>query len=115
MLTLILLLIVGSGLAYLSHNNLTPVAVKVGPYVFAGVPLFYVIIGALLTGLVLAYVISLIQTISASLTIRGKEKEISKNKNEVLELTKRVHKLELENEKLRKDSPTAKPQDPNAL
>lgn len=91
-----------------------PVSVNFGPYVFSGVPLFYVIICSLLTGLVLSYVINLVHAAFASLKIRGKEKEIKKNKNEVLELTKRVHQLELENEKLKHNS-NAQSDDPNSL
>jgi uncharacterized integral membrane protein len=114
MLTLILLLIVGSALAYISQYNLTPVSLNLGYYVFSDMPLFYVIIGSLLTGLILATLIHSFRDISASLTIRNKRKEIKKNKNEVLELTRRVHQLELENEKL-KHAPRKEPKDKNSL
>lgn len=114
MIILILFLTAGSILAYLSRDNLIPVSVKLGTYTFSDVPLFYVIIGSLVTGLVLSYLISLIHDISHALLIRGKEKEIKQNKNEVLELTKRVHQLELENEKLKHYS-RVEPEDPNAL
>ena len=113
-LVLILLLAVGSGLVYLSRFNFTPVTVNLGYYVFADIPLFYVITGSLLLGLVLSYVFYLINAISAHLKLKGKESEIKKNKDEVLELTKRVHQLELENEKLKNGSSTAEV-DPKAL
>ena len=114
MLLLILFLVVGSSLAYVSHDNLMMVSVHVGPYVFSKIPLFYVIIGSMLTGLVLSYVINLVPSISSYLALRGKENEIKKNKSEVLELTKRVHQLELDNEKL-KHRTVAEPDDQNAL
>lgn len=114
MLILILLLVVGSILVYISKYNFTPVSIALGPYVFSDIPLFYVIIGSLIAGLLLSYGIYLIRSISTSLTLRGKDKEIKKNKDEVLELTKRVHQLELDNEKL-KNGPSIEPQDPNAL
>ncbi len=104
MLILILLLIVGSVLAYLSQHNFMPVAVHVGPYVFSDIPLFYVIMGSLVTGLMLSYLFYLAHMISNSFTLRGKNNQIKKNKNEVLELTKRVHQLELENEKMKHNS-----------
>jgi|SRR5579859_1066951 len=122
MLILILFLIVGSILAYISKNNLELVSVHIGSYVVSNVPLFYVIIGSLLIGLVFSYIIYIIHSISASLALRSKDHEIKKNKDEVLELTKRVHQLELENEKLKrsfgsgsKRSPSTEPEDPNAL
>jgi len=111
---LIIFLIIGSVLAYISNDNLMQVAVNVGPYSFAEIPLFYVIIGSFITGLVLAYVIHLFHDISTSFVIRGKKNEIKKNKNEALELTKRIHQLELENEKL-KHAPSTEPDDRNAL
>lgn len=114
MLMLILLLVVGSVLAYLSQHNLMPVAVNIGPYLFSDIPLFYVIVGSLLTGLALSYVIYLVHDISTSFKLRGKESQIKKKRNEVLELTKRVHQLELENEKL-KHSPTIEVEDSHSM
>lgn len=114
MLILILLLVVGSIFVFISKYNFVPVTINLGPYVFSDIPLFYVIIGSLVVGLVLSYVVYLVHAISNSFTLRGKDHEIKKNKDEVLELTKRVHQLELENEKL-KHSPSLEPEDSNAL
>lgn len=113
MLILILFLIVGSLLAYISQRNLMPVIVNIGPYIFTDIPLFYVIVGSLLIGLILSYIIILAKDASNSWKLHGKENVIKKKKDEVAQLTKRVHQLELENEKL-KHSP-AEPEDPNAL
>jgi len=114
MLTLILFLIAGAGLAYISSSNLMPVSLYVGPYVLSDVPLFYVIIGSVVTGLALSYIIYITHAIGNAWVLRGTKKEISQTKDEVLELTKRVHQLELENEKL-KHSPSKEPSDRNAL
>ncbi len=114
MLVLILSLIVGSLLVYISKYNFQPVSVNLGFTVFSGIPLFYIIVGSLVIGLVLSYVFSLIQSISTSFILHGKNLEIKKNKGEVLELTKRVHQLEIKNEKLGKDS-GIEPGDRNAL
>ncbi len=114
MLILILLLVVGSILVYISRFNFVPVSVNLGIVSISDIPLFYVIAGSLIVGLVLSYIVYLFNSISTSFTLRGKNKEIKKNKDEVLELTKRVHQLELENEKL-KHSPTNEPEDANAL
>ena len=104
MFALILLLIVGTCLVYISKFNFIPVSVNLGFYTFSDIPLFYVIVGSLLTGLVLSYVVYLINSIFTSFTLYGKENEIKKNKNEVILLNKRIHALELENEKLLKIS-----------
>ena len=56
---------------------------------------------------------NLFHSISTSLVLHGKNKEIKVYKDEVLELTKRVHQLELENEK-QKNNPE-EPEDPKSL
>ena len=114
MLVLILLLVVGSGLVYISRFNFTPVTVNLGIYSISDIPLFYVIVGSLITGLVLSYLVYIVNSIFTSFKLRGKDKEIRKRKDELLELTKRIHQLELENEKL-KHEPSIEPEDVNAL
>jgi uncharacterized integral membrane protein len=91
MLIIILFLIIGSLAVYISRFNYTPVTVNLGFYTFSNIPLFFVIIGSLLIGLILSYLVYLIRSISTSFAFRGKNKEIKKEKDEVLELTKRVH------------------------
>lgn len=114
MLVLILLLVVGSTLVYVSKYNFSLVSVNLGVVVISNVPLFYVIIGSVVFGLVLSYLVYLIRSVSTSLTLRGKNKEIKKDKEEILELVKRVHQLELKNEK-QKNGENLEPADPNAL
>jgi uncharacterized integral membrane protein len=114
MLVLILILIVGSVLVYISTFNFTPVTVNLGLHTFSNIPLFYVIVASLLVGLILSYLVYLVHSISTSFAFHGKNKEIKKEKDEVLELTKRVHQLELENEKLKLDS-NSNSEDSNSL
>jgi uncharacterized integral membrane protein len=114
MLVLILLLVVGSVLVYISKFNFAPVTVNLGFYTFSNIPLFYVIVASVIFGLVLSYFVYLVRSISTSFTMRGKNKEIKENKEEVLELTKNVHQLELANEK-QKNNTKPEPQDKNAL
>ena len=114
MLEIIFSLIVGTLLVYISRYNFQPVSVNLGFTVFSGIPLFYIIVGSLLIGMVLSYLVSVIKSISTSFVLHGKNVEIKKNKGEVLELTKRVHQLEIKNEKLGKES-GIEPDDRNAL
>jgi len=115
MFTLILFLILGSAMVYLAQNNLTPVTLHLSTYVFSGIPLFYIIIGSLLTGLGLAYLSYLVGSIFTGFTIRGKDKKIKQTKDEIVDLTKRIHQLELENERLKNNSTIVEPSDKNAL
>ena len=112
---LILLLVVGTVMVYLAQNNLILVTLHLGPYVFSDIPLFYVIIGSLLVGLGLAYLFYLINSIFMAFSMRRKDKKIKQGKNEIVDLTKQIHKLELENERLKNNSTDIEPQDKNAL
>jgi uncharacterized membrane protein len=112
---LILLLVVGAVMVYLAQNNLMPVTMHLGATVITNIPLFYVIIGSLLTGLVLAYFIYLINSIFTAFTMHGKDNKIKQGKSDIVDLTKQIHKLELENERLKNNSTVVEPQDKNAL
>lgn len=112
---LILLILIGGVMAYLSQNNMMPVTLRLGSYVFSGIPLFYIIIGSLLTGLGLAYLIYLVNSILTAFTMHGKDNKIKEGKSEIVDLTKRIHQLELENERLKNNSTVIGPRDKNAL
>ncbi len=91
------------------------VTLHFGPYLFSGIPLFYIIIGSLLIGLGFSYFIALIRSISTGFTIRGKDNKIKQTKGEIVDLTKQIHQLELENERLKNNSTVIESQDKNAL
>ena len=105
MLNIILLLIVGSALTYVSQYNLTVVSVDLGLYQIRDIPLFYVIVGSVLIGLVLAYLLQLARDILTYFELRRKSKQIQASQAEILDLTKTVHQLELQNEKLKHIGP----------
>jgi lipopolysaccharide assembly protein A len=115
MLILITLLIIGSVMVYLAQNNLTPVALHLGANVFSGIPLFYIIIGSLLIGLGLSYLLSTVNTIISGFKMRRKDSAIKRSNTDIVNLTKRIHQLELENERLKNNSPDHQPPDKNAL
>lgn len=112
---LILLLVVGSVMAYLSQNNLMPVPLHLGTYTFSDIPLFYIIIGSLVMGLVLAYLIFLVNSIFTAISMHGKDNKIKQGKSDIVSLTKRIHQLELENERLKNNTTVIEPKDTNAL
>lgn len=115
MLFIILFIVVGSLIAYIAQFNLTPVTVNLGYYVSPEIPLFYVIVGSFLTGLILAYLFYLVNSFFARMTIRSKNAEIKETRTEVVGLTKRVHQLEIDNERLRKQLPEESNQDDDSL
>lgn len=71
------------------------------------------VVGSLLVGLILSYLVQLLINIFTYFEIRGKTREIKTGKDEILNLTKTVHQLELENERLKHTD--AEVSDPNSL
>lgn len=114
MLTLILLLVFGSGIAFLALQNTGYVTLTLLNDTFPNVPLYLVIIGSMLVGVLLTYIIHLVGSISTALTIHGKDNKIKESENDLTQMTKKTHQLELENESLKKDGPVAR-SDNNAL
>ncbi len=104
MVSLILLLILASGIAFFSQQNTMQVTVTFLQYSFPNLPLFYVMIASMLLGIFLAYIVHIGQSISTALTISEKTKKNKKLKQTLLELVKKNHQLELENVRLKKDS-----------
>jgi len=107
MLTLILLLVFGSGMAFLAFQNSAPVTLTFLNYTFPDVSLFLVILGSMLVGALMVYIIHLVNSISTAFTMHGKDNKIKESEKDLTQLTKKAHQLELENESLKKDSPTA--------
>lgn len=115
MLTLIFLLVTASLFAYIAQNNFMLVTLHLGTYELSNIPLFYIIMGSLLVGLVLSYFMQVARSIMTAFTMQGKNNTIKQGNRDIVDLTKRIHQLELENEKLKNNSSTREPRDQNAL
>ncbi len=76
-------------------------------YTISNIPTYIVVIGSLLVGLLLSWIISLVNDISNGLVMRGKENKIKDYRKESADLTKRIHQLELENTRLKAETNTA--------
>lgn len=103
MLFLIFLLILGFSISFLSLQNTQLVSLRFLEYSLSDLPLYYVIIGAILTGISLAYVIYLFHAISTGLTIRAQKNQLKEEKMKNAEFIKTIHQLELENARLKKE------------
>jgi len=107
MASLILTIIFGLIIAYFATLNTSSVSLYLPNYTISSLPLYIVVVGAMLIGLLLAWIISIANNISTGFTIRGKENKIRDYKKEIADLTKRIHQLELENTKLEAGSDTS--------
>jgi uncharacterized membrane protein YciS (DUF1049 family) len=104
MFALIILVVFGIGVAFFATQNTQAISITLANYPLTGVPLYLIVLGSLLLGFVVSWVISLADVISSALKIHGKENTIKDDKKQISELTKKVHQLELENERLKAES-----------
>lgn len=101
MLTLVITVALGLAFAFFSTQNTAPVPVYFGNYYIPSVPLYLVAAVPLLVGLITSFLIHLTKDLVSKLTLSEKGDEIKNLKKENAELNKQIHKLELENTKLK--------------
>lgn len=101
MFTLILLVIVALGFGYFATQNTLYIPITIANSVIPDVPLYIVLGLTLLLGLSISWIISLLDSFSVAMKLRGKEHTIKDAKHTINDLTKRVNQLEIENAKLK--------------
>lgn len=107
MLNIILILVLGLFIAFFAAQNSGATTVQLASYSFEGVPLYIVIVLSLLVGLIISWLLSLVDFISTSFTMFGKDRKINQTNKTVEELRNKVHRLEIENAQLVEKSKTA--------
>lgn len=101
MLTLILLVVFGILAALFASQNTTSASITFATYTLEAIPMYLIVLGSVLAGLLFSSIISMAQSISSSFTLHGKDVKIRKSNNSLVELTKHIHQLELENARLK--------------
>jgi len=99
--TLILTILFGLIIAYFATQNTGTLSLNFLNYTVPGIPTYIAIVGALLIGLFISWLISTVNDIGTGFTLRGKESKIKDYKKENAELIKRIHQLELENARVK--------------
>lgn len=113
MATLIVTVLLGSVIAFFATQNTEVISLSFLNYSLKDIPVYIVIVGALLVGLFLSWIISLINGITTGFAMMGKESAIKDYKKENTELLKKIHQLELENTRLKAE--TDSPPDDKSL
>jgi lipopolysaccharide assembly protein A len=101
MTKLIIFGIVAILFAVFATQNTESVTVWFFEYNVPYVPVYMLVLSSVFFGLILSWIITFVQSVSAGMTIRGKENKIRATEKEVADLTRRVHQLELENTRLK--------------
>ncbi len=101
MLSLLIIIAFGLGMAYFATQNTGAVDITFANYVIQAVPLYGIVIGSILLGIFISSLISMVQSISSALRIRGKETEL-RNANKTIQTLKRENTdLSLKNNRLK--------------
>jgi uncharacterized integral membrane protein len=101
MVLIILLLISGILAALFAVQNTVHVDVTLLGYTLHQIPLYLIMLGSLLGGILISSIFNMSNIISSSLTIRGKDVKLKKSKSTETDLDNRIHQLELENANLK--------------
>jgi len=101
MLSLIVMLALGLLLGVFAIQNNNPVTVYYGGYTLSNLPLYVVMIGSMLIGVALSWILSLFGWASTTMQLSGKDRAIKQYSNDASQLAHRVEELEKENADLR--------------
>lgn len=100
MFALILMTLFGLGVAYFATQNTNTITLHMAHY-YSSIPLYAVVVGSILLGIFISWLISLVNAISTSLELRGKNSALKNSARAIDRLEERVHELEVENASLK--------------
>jgi cell division protein FtsL len=101
MLALFLFLAFGLLFGYFATLNTATSAVSFGAYTLEQVPMYVIVLLSLGIGVVVSSIFYIVQSFSTRLMMAKKEKELEEKERANAEYLKTIHKLELENERLK--------------
>ncbi|OGE25747.1 hypothetical protein A3H85_02005 [Candidatus Daviesbacteria bacterium RIFCSPLOWO2_02_FULL_40_8] len=104
MATLIVTVLFGLIIAYFAIQNTAVISLHFLNYQISGVPTYIVVVGSLLVGLFLSWIISFVNNIATGFAMRGKDIKIKDSGEENAALLRSNHQLELENTKLKAET-----------
>src|SRR5258708_39694239 len=101
MATLITLVVFGIIAALFANQNNSGATIYLGSTTLQNIPLYLVVLGSMLVGLIMAWVINLIEGVFTGVKILGKNQAIKSGQKELEKLQGKIHELEIENAKLK--------------
>lgn len=93
--SLILLIIFALGAAFFATQNTGSVHLLLGGFMVESVPLYIVVIGSILLGVFISWLISIVDTFSTMFTLHGKDAALKAFQKKIEELQERNHELEM--------------------
>ncbi len=105
MISLLLLVIFGLGMASFATQNTGVAHIVIANFLVPGVPLYVIVIGSMLLGIFISWLMSIIDTISSTLSIRDKDAKLKEAFKTIDALKKENDNLSNENTRLQEKDP----------
>lgn len=103
MLALIILMIFGLGTAYFATQNTGLVHIMFGNYLVQGIPLYIIVVGSILLGVFISWLVNIVDSFSSTRIIYGKDSALKKANKEIESLLVENQLLEKEITRLQKN------------
>lgn len=101
MLALIILMIFGLGTAYFATQNTGLVHIVFANYLVSGIPLYVIVVGSILLGIFISWLVNIVDSFSSTRIIYGKDSALKKASQTIEELRIENHNLQMENSHLK--------------
>lgn len=101
MTMLLVTAIFGFLFALFATQNTSPASIAAGPWQLNNIPVYWIVLGSLLGGLFISWVITFFEGVAASWALRKKERQLKQTQHSVEELNQKLHDLEVENAQLK--------------
>lgn len=101
MFSLLILTVFGLAVAYFATQNTGQVHIIIANYLIQGVPLYIIVVGSMIFGIFISWIISLANSVSSGLRIHGKNAELKNANNTIISLKKENNALAMENNHLK--------------
>lgn len=96
MTALIILIIFGLGMAVFATQNTGVIHISIGSYVLTGIPIYVLVVGSILLGIFISWIISMASSISSFMMLRGKDASLHQAQKTIRDLEEKNNKLSLE-------------------
>lgn len=96
MLGLVVIIVAAILAAVFAVQNNQVVGIRFFQWAYEGIPVYLVVLTALLLGIVFSWVIHMINSFGAARTIHKKQSALNEEEKKNTELAKKVHQLEVE-------------------
>lgn len=104
MFTFIIILLFSLAVAFFAGQNTLPVTITLLQYQLPSVPLYVIIVGSMLIGFVVSWLVSLIDALFTTFVLRKKDSKIHLYQKKVSQLEDKIKVVELENTRLKEEA-----------